>query len=144
MIGFINRTWSYLLKKGYTQFFIVGVLGVSVQLFVTWFFTYFVFGLERYFMGYLIGLFVTLLFNFILHTFFTFKTKSNHGKRFFLFVLDYVAMIFIQAFMVRYFTAFFGVQYYLLVIAGIIFALSNLNFLFFKFFIFKNTTTENI
>lgn len=134
----ISKLFLYARQKEYVQFFVVGVAGVCVQLFVTWLFTEFVFGLDRYFWGYMIGLGVTLFFNFILHTVYTFKTKDSHLKRFFVFAAHYVLMIFIQASIVRYLTPRIGLQYYLIVIAIVIFILSNLNFLFFKRFLFKH------
>lgn len=119
------------------HFLLVGGTGVLLNLLMTWFFTEFFFGLEGYFYGYLIGLSVNIVYNFLLHTHVTYKTKKEHMKRFRWFVAYTLVFTFIQALLVRWLTPLIGLEYYLFVIATIIAIGSIITFLIFKLWLFK-------
>src|SRR3989344_9646925 len=70
-----------LIEHKYLHFFATGTSGVVLNLFVTWFLTTFVFGLQNYFKAYVIALAVNLVYNFVLHTKVTFGTRGGHGRR---------------------------------------------------------------
>lgn len=125
-----------LITHKFLHFFVTGVIGVILNLVITWVLTTFVYGINGYFTAYLIGTAVNLLFNFTIHTLITFKTRTRHMRRLLGFVLYNLGMTTVQAVIIKYFTALFGLQYYLLVIAGTIFIFSISSFVIFKFFLF--------
>lgn len=128
---------AILFKHKYLHFFATGASGVALNLGITWFFTTFVFGLERYFTGYIIGLAANFIYNFILHTKVTFGTKERHLERFMIFVIYGIAITALQAYLVRTITPMVGLEYYLFVIAAVILTLSSITFVFFKFSLFR-------
>lgn len=128
--------WQFLHRTRYLHFFVVGMTGVAINLGITAFFAELVFGREQYFDAYLIGLFANLLYNFILHTRITFKTKGNHTRRLVIFTAYSLVLAYVQAQVVKYLTAVVGVNWYLVVIASVIFVFSILTFLLFKFVLF--------
>lgn len=138
MHDYINLMWWWRLlhRTRYLHFFAVGMTGVAINLGITAFFAELVFGREYYFDAYLIGLFANLLYNFILHTRVTFKTKGNHTRRLVIFMAYSLALAYIQAQVVKWLTALVGVDWYLVVIASVILAFSVLTFLLFKFVLF--------
>ncbi|MCK5022605.1 MAG: GtrA family protein [Candidatus Aenigmarchaeota archaeon] len=127
-----------LYKHKYIHFFSTGVTGVIMNLFTVWFTTEFIFGLENYFYGYLVGLAINLTYNFTAHTILTFKTKTEHVKRFIIFITYSLVMSFIQAVIIKTITPIIGLHYYIFVIAGIIFIFSIFSFLLFKVWMFKD------
>src|SRR5262249_44192232 len=129
--------FALLHKTKYLHFFLIGVSGVAINLGVTAFFAEFVFGRERYFEAYLIGLVTGLIYLFALHTFITFQTKERHLRRFVLFFIYSLLMSAFQAFLVKTITPIVGIQYYLLVIAAIILVFSTVTFVLFKLVLFK-------
>lgn len=131
------RVLSLLYKYKYVHFFIVGGSGVALNLGITWALTTFVFGLERYFDAYLIGISANLLWNFLLYSFAIFKTKGDHGRRLALFVAYFIAMTWFNTLIVRSIVERVGVEHYLIVIAGVILILSTVNFFVFKLSLFK-------
>lgn len=138
-LRFLNPLWwlAFLHKTRYIHFFIVGATGVALNLAITAFFTELVFGREQYFTGYLIGLAANLLYNFGLHTVVTFKTKDRHGRRLVIFVAYSLILAYIQAQLVKWLTAIVGVDWYLVVIAGVILSFSVVTFVLFKLVLFK-------
>ena len=131
------RIFSLLYKYRYIQFFLVGAGGVLLDLAVSWLLTTFVFGLERYFTAYLFGIAVNLLWNFTIYTRTIFKTRHYHVRRFAVFLVWSIGMTILQAYVVRFITPLVGLQYYLLVIAGVILFFSFINFFVFKLSIFR-------
>jgi putative flippase GtrA len=127
-----------LHKHNYLVFFTIGVIGVIINLTAVFILTEYVFGLERYYTAYLIGLTLNIIFNFIFHTWITFQAKNRHIKRFILFVVYSIALTLIQALTVNIVTPLVGLKYYLLVISGFIFTFSTLTFIFFKLYLFKD------
>ena len=84
--NFIQRhlpPWGYdlVVRTKYLHFFLTGVTGVFINLVSTWVLTTFVFGLENYFSGYIIGVVLNLAFNFTVHTIVTFKAKNHVFQR---------------------------------------------------------------
>ena len=135
----LNPFWWYrlMVRERYLHFFVVGASGVAMNLAITAFFAELVFGRENYFSAYVIGLSVNLLYNFILHTFVTFKTKGDHARRLIVFVVYSLVLTYIQARVVKYITDLVGVNWYLVVIASVIFFFSIVTFLLFKFVLFR-------
>lgn len=142
--NFFNPLWWFKLLHSarFVHFFAVGVTGVAINLAITAFFAELVFGREQYFSAYLIGLAANLLYNFVLHTMVTFKTKGNHVRRLTIFVAYSLCLAYIQAQCVKWLTAYVGVDWYLVVIASVIFVFSTLTFVLFKFVLFKSTPQE--
>ena len=135
----ISPMWwlAFLHRTRYLHFFVVGMSGVAINLAITIVLTEFFFGRESFFTAYLIGLVVNLLYNFILHTAVTFKTEGNHVLRLVLFFVYSLSLAYVQARVVRYLTNVFGVDWYAVVIAGVILVFSVMTFLLFKFALFK-------
>ncbi len=133
----LRKALAYLLHTRFAHFFFVGATGVLINLALTAFFAELVFGRENYFSAYLIGLSANLLYNFILHTLVTFKTRGNHAVRLTLFVSYSLVLAYIQAQTVKFITAQVGVNWYLVVIASVILVFSLLTFFLFKFVLFK-------
>ena len=131
------RFIEFLHSSRYMHFFVVGVTGVAINLGITAFFAELVFGRENYFSAYLIGLSANLLYNFVLHTFVTFKTKGGHVTRLSIFLGYSLALAYIQAQVVKTVTAMLGFNWYLVVIASVIFFFSIVTFVLFKFVLFK-------
>ena len=129
----------HLLRLKITRFLFIGGTGVGINLLVTTFFTEFVFGRENYFYGYLLGLFVNMIYNFILHTKLTFNTKKSHGRRFIIYSCYYILITLLQIFLVTSIITIVGVNFYPLVITGVIGSLSIVTFLVFKFWLFTDS-----
>src|SRR3989344_1565880 len=127
----------FLFQQKYMHFFVTGVTGVLLNMLVTWLLTKFVFGVERYFIGYIVGAGVNLLYNFSLHTIITFQTTERHMERFVRFIGFSLLSAGVQIIIVRTIVSIVGKEYYLIVIAGTIFMLSILSFLFFKHSLFN-------
>jgi putative flippase GtrA len=130
--------FKLLYKYNYIYFFIVGIIGLIINLSTVYILTEYFFGLENYYLGYLFGLTLNLIFNFTFHTILTFKTKKNHKKRFILFIIYSLLLTFLQAVTVKIVTPIVGLEYYLVVIASFILIFSTITFLFFKLYLFRN------
>jgi putative flippase GtrA len=103
-----GRLFIFIFKTRYIHFFLIGTSGILLNLLVTWFLTEFVFGLERYFIAYIIGTAANLLYNFICNTVITFKTRRNHFVRLLRFVVYNLSMAIVQAAVVKYVTPLVG------------------------------------
>lgn len=135
---FNPKDWYMLfLKFRFIHFLLVGGSGVLINISLTAFFAEVVFGRENYFYAYMIGLFSNLTYNFILHTKFTFKTKSKHKRRFISFIIYNLLMSGLQAVIVKSIIDYIGVDYYLFVIAAVIGFFFTINFVVSKFILFK-------
>lgn len=137
MIVFIERVVKFLYSSRYIHFFAVGVTAVGLNLGVTVGFTELFFGREQYFSAYLIGLTVSLLYSFTMHTVVTFKTSSDHFKRLVYFAAYSLSLAYVQALLVKTITSIVGIDWYATVIAAVILSLSIMTFVIFKFFMFK-------
>jgi len=126
-------------KHRYLHFFIVGSTGVLIQLITTWFFIMFIFGQDKKFESYLIGLTLNLIYNFILYSLTTFKTKKNHITRFIFYLIYSFMLAFIQANIVKSLESILnpGVYLFLLIITFVILLFSTITFLVFKLWLFK-------
>lgn len=133
---------TFLLETRYLHFFMVGATGVVLNLALTAFFAELVFGREHYFNAYLIGLLINLLYNFALHTFVTFKTSSNHLYRLSVFFIYSLTLAYVQAYIVKHLTDWIGINWYIVIIASVIFIFSIITFLLFKFVLFKEEVGE--
>lgn len=128
---------SFLCNYRLVHFLSVGSLGALLNLFLTWFFTTFVFGQAHYLDAFVIGIVGNLIFNFTFNTLITFKTQKKHVRRFFGFVAYSLFIAGIQYLTVRTITPLIGTDLYLWVIAGVILTYSFLNFVFFKYILFR-------
>ena len=133
---------NHPVVEKYVKFLFVGGSGVLLNLLVTWVLTTFFFGLQNYFYAYLIGTGVNLVYNFILYSQSVFKTSSKHVQRFSVFVMYSVGMTMLQVFLVREIVEFLGEEFYLFVIASVIFVLSIISFLVFNLSIFKKNVKK--
>lgn len=124
------------------HFLFTGGTGVLINLAVTAFFAEIIYGRENYFVAYLLGLGSNLIYNFTLHTIMTFKTKSNHKKRFSLFAIYSIVMAVFQAMLTKEIVSLVGVDYYLIVIASIILIFSVVTYFFFKLWLFNENGTK--
>jgi putative flippase GtrA len=120
-------------------FVFTGATGVGLNLLITFVLTQTFFGPENYFVPYIIGSSVNLLYNFILHSILTFHTTRRHIRRFVFYILYSLASAAVQIAMVRTLVSLFGHEWYLLIIAGTILVLSLVTFLFFKRILFYET-----
>lgn len=148
MISFrdlISPLWwiAFLHRVRYLHFFAVGISGVGLNLAITVLLTELFFGREHYFSAYLIGLGANLIYNFVLHTFVTFKTEGNHAMRLVLFLGYSLALAYLQTRVVRYLTALVGVDWYAVIIASVILVFSAMTFVLFKFVLFKKIPPES-
>lgn len=135
---FSIKEWLiFFYKIRFIHFLLIGGIGVLINILLTTFFTEFFFGRELYFYAYLIGLFSNLIYNFTFHTIITFKTKDKHKKRFIFYIIYNLFMSVFQAFLIKNIVDSFGVDYYLLVIIGVIGFFFLINFIISKFLIFK-------
>lgn len=141
---YLNPYWwfTFLRETRYLHFFIVGTTGIALNLALTAFFAELVFGRARYFNAYLIGLFANLLYNFVLHTLVTFKTNGNHLRRLSIFFAYSLTLAYLQAYAIKHLTDWIGVNWYIIIIASVIFVFSIVTFLLFKFVLFKKGTSE--
>lgn len=135
--------YYYLLNSRLYHFILVGGTGVLLNLGLTIFFAEFVFGRQDYFYAYLIGLFSNLAYNFSLHSLVTFKTQDSHLLRFFIFIIYNLLISGLQAFIIKSTVDILGIDYYILVILGVIGTFFLINFLISKLWLFKNFR-ENI
>lgn len=135
-----NPFWwlHFLNRTRYLHFFVVGATGVAINLGITAFFAELVFGRTHYFSAYLIGLCANLLYNFILHTVVTFKTKDGHMWRLSVFIGYSLTLAYIQARIVRLLTDWVGINWYLVVIGSVILFFSVITFVLFKFVLFRS------
>ena len=131
------QLFRILFRYRFVHFFFVGGAGVSLNLFVTYLLTHYFFGLENYFTAYLVGVTLNLLYNFWMYTHIVFKTKQRHTLRLVIFVLYSLTLTYLQACLVKYITPIVGLQWYLLVIGGVILFFSFLSFLIFKLSLFR-------
>ena len=138
--NFFNPFFMFrlLYKHKYLHFFSTGVTGVILNISAVWLTTEFLFGLENYFYGYIVGLAINLTYNFTMHTILTFKTKTEHVRRFFIFIAYSLIMSFIQAVIIKTITPIIGLKFYLFIIVGVIFLFSIFSFLFFKVWMFRD------
>jgi putative flippase GtrA len=133
---------ALLVRVKYAHFFATGVSGLALALGTTYLLTEHVFGLERYYEAYLIGLAANLVYNFTLHTLVTFKTKERHFQRFVIFASYSLALSALQALLVKMLTPVVGVERYLLVIGTIVLAFSTVSFLVFKLSMFNEARSR--
>jgi len=129
--------YHLLYKHKYLHFFLIGISGVAFALLITWALTEYIFGLANYFTSYLVGLTVNLIHNFVLHTTISFGTKKHHSRRFIVFVFFSLLIVALQAITVKFLTPIVGLDYYLIVIAAVIFFYSTISFFLFKFVVFS-------
>lgn len=141
-MNLINSFALFLHRKRITHFLLTGVTGVFLNMLITWALTTFVFGVLQYYIGYIIGTIINICYNFFLHSLLTFKTHTQHSRRFTFFVLFSFLSTTIQISIVYALTEFFGRAYYLPIIACTILLLSIVSFLFFKHSLFYEGQVE--
>lgn len=140
----MNELTSYFRNilerfRVYIIYGLVGVGGAIANILVTWLFTEFVFGIEQYFAGYVLGLAANILFNFIFHALYTFRTRNELVvRRFTLFTLYSLILIIFHTVSVRLLVPVVGEHLYLLVIAAVITFYSIITFLVSRYYIFSD------
>ena len=123
--------------REYLKTMMVSGSGALLALLVTASLTEFVFGREDYFLAYLIGVVVSVGYSFFFLSRKVFRSPEKKTSRFVLFLLYMTFLVLIQVTGVKYLVGLFGVDWYLPVIAGIMFAISLMSFLVYKFIIFR-------
>ena len=126
-----------LLTHSYIKFFITGASGVILNLIITGVLAHFVFSDSYFIIASIIGTACNLVYNFILHTKLTFKTKSKHKRRFGVFITYSLILASFQELLVAKLTILAGTTYLLIIKAIIIFSFSLLTYLVFRFILFK-------
>ena len=154
---------KFVGKTRYLHFFVIGVTGVTLNLFLSWFFVEFIFLKSKYLIfntqfksstfGVIIGETVNLIYNFCLHTIVTFRIKKQHKRRFILFVLYslfttylvvFPAILILRNFF-EYVFPFINLNFligfeYLVAACFVILFFSFFNFIIFKIWLFKDKT----
>jgi len=123
--------------KTFIKFSISSIIGVLVNLLLTFTLTELVFGRPQYFYAYIIGLSVGLLTQFAMHTIYTFNNKDFMLRKLLLFFGYAILMSFLQAYVVKRLTESIGVDYYLLVIIGVIVFFYMLGYFINRKYVFK-------
>ncbi len=125
-----------LIRYKYIHFLVIGVTGLGLALLIIFLLTEFVFGRENYYTAYLIGLVINLTYNFVLHTLISFRTQRKHVSRFIVFIVYNLLMASFQATVVGFVTPIIGVDFYIFIIATVVFIFSIINYLVFKLVVF--------
>lgn len=129
--------YTAIIRLRIVRFLAVGVSAVALHLLVTYLLTTFVFGLQGYFYGYSIGLILTLCYNYVLHSVYTFERQKMNTSRFFLFIAVTLTISLLQAATVKIVTPLVGLEWYLVSIFFVVISYSALTFLFLKFWLFR-------
>lgn len=128
----------FLHRHRLLHFVLTGGSGALLNLGVTGLLTELIFGRDHYFPAYLVGLLVNFIYNFALHTHFTFSPGEGHARRFVLFLLYNSGMTLLQALLVKVLVRMFGTNYYLVVIAFVILTFSSVTYLCYRFLLFRS------
>ena len=140
LVGFnvfnLKIWYKILLNSRFLHYLLVGGSGVLIQLFLTWSLTKFIFGIDKYYISYSIALLVNLIYSFLLHVEVTFKSQKKWSY-FIIFLLYSLLMTILQFILVRFLVKIFGTSFYLMIISLIILFFSIINFIFFKFKLFR-------
>ncbi len=128
-----------LVSYSLIRFLVTGGFGVLLNLVVVFGITEFVVGRENYMIGYFSGFIVNLLFNFLIHTLWTFETKRWHKRRLVIFIMYHIGMTLLQALVINLLVGLIGIEWYLIIIALVIGFFSIITYVVFKFFLFKDT-----
>jgi putative flippase GtrA len=100
--------------------------------------TEFVFGREHYFWAYIAGTSVNLIYNFTLHSRFTFTTQNRHAKHLAIFVGFNILSTLLQMLVVRELVRMIGTSYYIPIITTTILFFSLGSYVFFKRVLFTS------
>jgi len=133
---FIKKIKKIISIK-FIKFFIVGSTGVLLNLIITAILQFFIFPKELFYMASIIGTTINVIYNFILHTFFTFKTKTKHKKRFFIYALYIIFISTTQELIIKTTTPLIGLNYLVIYKALIILIFSIITYFFFKIYLFN-------
>jgi len=135
--AYVDRLTSVNKIKTFIKFSFSSGLGVFINLLLTFILTEGLFGKQHYFYAYTIGLAVGLLVQFIMHIKFTFKKSINVRKKFWRFMSYSTMVTIIQASTVKVIADFFGVNYYMLIIAFVICIFYIINYIVNSKIVFK-------
>jgi putative flippase GtrA len=152
----LSEKIKYLWNIKFINFLIIGTSGVFLNLLISFFIVEFILNSSTYFLlsfsikhttiGIISGISVNMLFNFYFFTKSTFKTKKNHIKRFFIFLVYAIFITYIvnlqTTLLLRDFLEnilFDKIAKFSYLIASIvvIITISIINFFVFKFWLFK-------
>jgi putative flippase GtrA len=122
MNKYLSPRWWFLFLYKLRAFHFAFVGGSTFLLHVglTVIFEKFWLGAEKFYYAYTLALVLSLLYNFVMHTIVTYKTKKRHLARFGTFVVYTVIINIFQNIFVKLGTNHFGVAYRYYVMAGVI------------------------
>jgi putative flippase GtrA len=130
-----------MLKKIFTpkliKFGIVGSSGVALNLLITAILRYYVFAEPQFYLASIIGTIINTIYNFLLHTKFTFQTKQKHKRRFVFFAIYTLTLATLQEIIIATITPILGLEYLILFKAGVIACFAAFTYFFFNFVLFK-------
>lgn len=133
----LTQTIKNMFGKKFIKFFIVGASGVIINLIITAILQFTVFKQEHFYMASIIGTTINVIYNFILHSNFTFKTKTKHKIRFLLFATYTIILSTIQETIIKIITPSIGINYLIFIKATIILIGSLITYFFFDKVLFK-------
>lgn len=136
----LRYLYEEVIRLRLIQYGLVGVSGALLNVGITWLLTEYFLGVDRYTIAFGIGIVVNIIYNFVLHTTTVFHTKKNHYKRFIIYAIYSLFMLYLQTTTAKIITNIIGDQYYLLVVGGVILFYALFNFVVFKLFLFKEKT----
>lgn len=114
-----------------------GGSGALLSIVITYLCVEYLFGKEGYFTAYLTGVAIGVIYAFAVFAFAVFKTTEHLLRRFAIFSAYMALLVVVQSVIVRVAVSVVGVDYYLVVIALTIAALSLVNHLVYSRYIFR-------
>jgi putative flippase GtrA len=126
-----------LIPPKLIKFLLVGTSGIALNLIITGLLQQFVFEESYFYLASIIGTLVNLLYNFFLHTFFTFETKQKHKRRFTFFTVYTISLATIQEIIIATITPILGLEYLIVFKAAIVACFAVVTYIFFNFILFK-------
>lgn len=126
-----------LLNKKVIKFFFVGSSGIIINLLITGVLQFFVFEREQFYLASIIGTCFNILYNFTLHSLYTFNTKSNHRSRFAKFVLYTLILASFQEYLLKIITPMIGIDFLVIIKGFLVLFFSVFTFIFFNYVLFN-------
>ncbi len=135
-----NRPARKVLSMEFLQTLAVGGSGALLSIGITYLCVEYLYGTEGYFVAYLTGVAVGVVYAFAVFAFAVFKTTERLLSRFVLFSGYMAFLVVVQAVVVKSAVSVVGVDYYLWVITATIAALSVVNYFVYSRIIFQQET----
>jgi putative flippase GtrA len=121
-VSFLKR------RKAFFYTLLTGGSGALLSVVVTYLCVEYIFGIEEYFTAYLLGVVCGVVYAFAVFAFAVFKTTERLVRKFALFSGYMAVLVIVQAAAVNMLVPIVGSEYYLVVIVGVIAALSIVNY----------------